>query len=75
VTDSQWESEDGAAAARDRYQLRINSGAVQVTLDSETKAVEAVVAESPVEATGRPVSALEILLDGVESRVSRRGKA
>lgn len=74
VTDSQWESEDGAAAARDRYQLRISSGAVQVTLDSETKAVETVVAEAPVEATGVPVSALEILLDGVESRVSRRGK-
>jgi AcrR family transcriptional regulator len=74
VTDSQWESEDGAAAARDRYQLRISSGAVQVTLDSETKAVETVVAEAPIEATGTPVSALEILLDGVESRVSRRGK-
>jgi TetR/AcrR family tetracycline transcriptional repressor len=74
VTDSQWESEDGAAAARDRYQLRISSGAVQVTLDSETKAVETVVAEAPIEATGTPVSALEILLDGVESRVSRKGK-
>ncbi|HEX7265406.1 MAG TPA: TetR family transcriptional regulator [Candidatus Dormibacteraeota bacterium] len=74
VTDSQWESEEGAAMARDRYQLRINSGAVQVTLDSETKAVEAIVAEPSVEPTGRPVSALEILLDGVESRVSRRSK-
>jgi hypothetical protein len=72
VTDTQWESEEGAAAARDRYQLRINSGAVQVTLDSEAKAVEALVAEVPVEATRRPVSALEILLDGVESRINKR---
>lgn len=72
VTDTQWESEEGAATARDRYQLRINSGAVQVTLDSEAKAVEALVAEVAVEATGDPVSALEILLDGVESRINKR---
>jgi len=72
VTDSRWESEEGAAAALDRYQLRINSGAVQVTLDSEAKAVEAVVAEAPVEATREPASALEILLDGVENRMRSR---
>ena len=72
VTDSRWESEEGAAAALDRYQLRINSGAVQVTLDSEAKAVEAVVAEAPVEATREPASALAILLDGVENRVRSR---
>jgi len=72
VTDSRWESEEGAAAARDRYQLRINSGAVQVTLDSEAKAVEAVVVEAPVEATREPASALEILLDGVENRMRGR---
>jgi len=72
VTDSRWESEEGAGAALDRYQLRINSGAVQVTLDSEAKAVEAVVAEAPVEATREPASALEILLDGVENRMRSR---
>lgn len=72
VTDSQWESEEGAAAARDRYQLRISGGAVQVTLDSEAKAVEAVVAEVAVEASHEPASALEILLDGVEARVNMR---
>jgi hypothetical protein len=72
VTDSRWESEEGAGAALDRYQLRINSGAVQVTLDSEGKAVEAVVAEAPVEATREPASALEILLDGVENRMRSR---
>jgi len=72
VTDTRWESEKGAAGARDRYQLRINSGAVQVTLDSEAKTVEPPVAEVPVEATRERASALEILLDGVETRVNRR---
>jgi TetR/AcrR family tetracycline transcriptional repressor len=72
VTDSQWESEEGAAAARDRYQLRISGGAVQVTLDSEAKTVETLVAEAPADATREAASALEILLDGVETRVRTR---
>ncbi len=72
VTDSRWESEVGASAAPDRYQLRISGGAVQVTLDSEAQAVDRVIADLPVEAVAEPVSALEILLDGVESRVSSR---
>ena len=75
VTDSQWESEDGASVAPDRYQLAIKGGAVQITLDSETKAVPAVkAAEVAVEASGDRVSALEILLDGVENHVRRGGK-
>jgi TetR/AcrR family tetracycline transcriptional repressor len=69
VADSHWESVQGASEAPDRYQLRINSGAVQVTLDSKAKAVDPVIAEVPVESIGEPVSALEILLDGVERRV------
>jgi len=72
VTDSKWESEKGASVATDRYQLRISGGAVQVMLDSEAKAVDAVIAAVPVESIGEPVSALEILLDGVESRVNSR---
>jgi TetR/AcrR family tetracycline transcriptional repressor len=72
VADSHWESVQGASEAPDRYQLRINSGAVQVTLDSKAKAVDPVIAEVPVESIGEPVSALEILLDGVERRVSSR---
>jgi hypothetical protein len=72
VADSHWESVQGASDAPDRYQLRINSGAVQVTLDSKTKAVDPLIAEVPVESIGEPVSALEILLDGVERRVSSR---
>jgi hypothetical protein len=71
VTDSQWESEEGASVAPDRYQLRISGGAVQVTLDSGAKAVDPVIAAAPAVAIGEPVSALEILLDGVESRVRR----
>jgi TetR/AcrR family tetracycline transcriptional repressor len=70
VADSHWESVQGASEAPDRYQLRINSGAVQVTLDSKAKAVDAVVADVPVPAIGEPASALEILLDGVESRIN-----
>jgi AcrR family transcriptional regulator len=72
VTDSKWESEKGASVAPDRYHLSIKGGAVQVMLDSEAKAVDPVIAEVPVEAIGEPVSALEILLDGVESRVNSR---
>ena len=72
VADSHWESVQGASEAPDRYQLRINGGAVQVTLDSKTKAVDPVIAEVPVESIGDPLSALEILLDGVERRVSSR---
>jgi hypothetical protein len=72
VADSHWESVQGASVAPDRYQLRINSGAVQVTLDSQAKGVDPVIAEVPVDTTGEPASALEILLDGVESRVHSR---
>ncbi len=49
VADSHWESVQGASEAPDRYQLRINSGAVQVTLDSKAKAIDPVIAEVPVE--------------------------
>jgi TetR/AcrR family tetracycline transcriptional repressor len=72
VTDSNWESEKGASVAPDRYQLSIKGGAVQVMLDSEATAVAPVIAEAPMESIGEPVSALEILLDGVESRVNSR---
>jgi predicted PhzF superfamily epimerase YddE/YHI9 len=72
VADSHWESVQGASEAPDRYQLRINSGAVQVTLDSKAKAVDPAIADVPAEPIGEPVPALEILLDGVERRVSSR---
>jgi AcrR family transcriptional regulator len=72
VTDSQWESEDGAAVAPDRYQLRISGGAVQVNLDAEAKSVKPVEVDVPSVPAGKPASALEILLDGVANRVRAR---
>jgi TetR/AcrR family transcriptional regulator, tetracycline repressor protein len=73
LSDVRWESE-GAAGAADRYELRINSGVVQLTLDtgmSSTPSTFVRAAAEPKPAT-QPASALEILLDGVESR-ARRG--
>jgi hypothetical protein len=74
VTDLHWESE-GASKSPDRYQLRINSGVVQVTLDSNASKIELVRMIPGVvpESSGEPASAIDILLDGVESRV-RRGR-
>ena len=75
VTDLRWSSE-GVEKAADRYELRISGGAVQVTLDSGTKSVPRADTQpepKPV-APGEPATALEILLDGVESRVKSRTK-
>ncbi len=75
VTDLRWSSE-GAEKAADRYELRISGGAVQVGLDSETKSVPRADTQpepKPV-ATREPATALQILLDGVESRVKSRTK-
>jgi TetR/AcrR family tetracycline transcriptional repressor len=73
ITNMRWES-DGASSAADRYEIRINSGVVQLTLDqaATTQPAPNVAPEDP--AFGAPVSALEILLDGVESRVLRSGR-
>lgn len=73
ISDVRWES-DGASASPDRYELRINSGVVRLTLDiaaSKTSAKVALPAVAHV-STSEPVSALEILLDGVEARVRGR---
>jgi TetR/AcrR family tetracycline transcriptional repressor len=72
VMDSQWESEDGASVAANRYQLRISAGAFQVSLDSDAQDVEVAKPEVPAEAADDAASALDILLDGVESRVRSR---
>jgi AcrR family transcriptional regulator len=71
TTDLHWES-PGASASADRYELRINGGAVQVTLDDK-----ATPSDAPPERPERPpagggATALDILLDGVEKRVSSR---
>ncbi len=74
VTDLRWESEEGASVALDRYELLIHGGAVQVELDTFAPSPQAVRAASSDAA--RPgvasASALEILLEGVESRVRRQ---
>jgi AcrR family transcriptional regulator len=71
VQDLHWESE-GASAATDRYELRISGGAVQVTLDSAQTETAPPAIVTPPAPTGEPASALDILLDGVESRVRSR---
>jgi TetR/AcrR family tetracycline transcriptional repressor len=72
ISDVRWESE-GAGAAADRYELRINSGVVQLSLDTAVRGTPPTIGSSIPEpvATSLPASALEILLDGVESRIAR----
>jgi len=72
VLDSQWESEKDAMAALDRYQIRIQGGAVNVTLDATAKTVKPVADKARPAAAGEAVSALKILLDGVEARIRKR---
>jgi len=69
TTDLRWES-TGASSSSDRYELRINGGAVQVTLDDQATEQPLPTAMAQPESAGEPGSALEILLDGVERRVS-----
>jgi hypothetical protein len=59
--------------AADRYEMRINSGVVQLTLDTRVSGTPPPVAPSTDEPkpAGQAASALEILLDGVEARVRR----
>ena len=71
ISDVRWESE-GAAAAADRYELRINSGVVQLSLDTAVSATPLAASSTPAPKTDKqPASALEVLLDGVESRMRR----
>jgi AcrR family transcriptional regulator len=73
INDVRWESE-GASKATDRYELRINSGVVQLTLDTRASTTPPPTATSTAEPSParQSASALEILLDGVESRVKAR---
>jgi AcrR family transcriptional regulator len=77
VMDSQWESSDGASTAPDRYQLSIRGGAVQVSLDAIATAPPTRQArpEPPPASQGEPATPLDILLDGVETRVRSRTNA
>jgi hypothetical protein len=72
VFDVHWQSDD-ASSARDRYELDVSSGVVDLKLDTyapTTERVEPVPAQP--ELKGKAASALEILLDGVEARVKSR---
>jgi TetR/AcrR family transcriptional regulator, tetracycline repressor protein len=69
TSDLQWES-PGASASTDRYELRISGGAVQVTLDDKATPSSAPQAEPQPPVVVDAASALDILLDGVEMRVS-----
>jgi AcrR family transcriptional regulator len=69
TADTRWESA-GASSSSDRYELRINGGAVQVTLDDQAPEEPAARMASQPNAPGERASALEILLDGVEQRLN-----
>lgn len=72
LSDVHWQSE-GASNAGDRYELEVSSGVADLTLDTYTPKVERMdPAPSEPRPSGKVVSALEILLDGVEARVKSR---
>jgi AcrR family transcriptional regulator len=72
IADYEWKTE-GASATPDRYEIRVNSGVVQLTLDTAVISTSSPIMPPAAEpaVTSPPASALEILLDGVESRVRR----
>jgi TetR/AcrR family tetracycline transcriptional repressor len=69
LSDLRWQSE-GASNAPNRYELNVSGGVVDLHVDEYTPTVQPVDVP-PVEPVpeGKPASALDILLDGVESRV------
>jgi AcrR family transcriptional regulator len=67
VSDVHWQSRD-ASTAEDRYELRISGGAVKVVLDSYEPQAAPIPERAARLEEGKPVSALDILLDGVEAR-------
>jgi TetR/AcrR family transcriptional regulator, tetracycline repressor protein len=72
VFDVHWQSDGGAAGARDRYELDVSSGVVDFKVDSYTPKVDHVSdVAAEAQPAGKPATALDILLDGVEHRVSR----
>jgi AcrR family transcriptional regulator len=72
LSDLHWQSE-GASKAPDRYELDVSNGVVDLKLDMYTPKVQRVDAPpAEPEPKGKPASALDILLDGVEARVGSR---
>ena len=71
VLDVHWQSE-GADGARDRYELEVSGGVVDLKLGTYTPRAGVIDRATPdVQPEGKKLSALEILLDGVEARVRR----
>jgi AcrR family transcriptional regulator len=68
TSDLHWESA-GASASSNRYELRVASGAVQVSLDESAADEPVPPVDLPVAFAARSASALDILLDGVETRI------
>jgi hypothetical protein len=73
TSDLRWES-PGASASADRYELRINGGAVQVSLDDKATPSTAPGVEPEPPPARESASALDILLDGVDARMKSRGR-
>ncbi len=72
ISDVHWQS-DGALEAQDRFDLDVSSGAVDLRLDTYTPKMQRPgAAPAAPEPVGKPASALEILLDGVEARLRGR---
>jgi len=72
LSDVHWQSE-GASGARDRYELEVSGGVADLKLDTYTPKVQRIDAQPAEPAPkDKAASALEILLDGVEARVSSR---
>jgi AcrR family transcriptional regulator len=70
VFDVRWNSDDGAPRSRDRYELDVSSGVVDFKLDTYTPKVQPL--EDPPaqpKTTGKPATALDFLLDGIESHL------
>src|SRR5438477_4476938 len=69
IFDVHWQSE-GALEVRDRFDLDVSSGVVDLKVDAYTPKVERVDAPArEPKPKGKAASALDILLDGVEDRI------
>ena len=71
TSDLHWET-PGASGSADRYDLRINGGAVQVTLDDKATPSSSLSVEPERPAVEAGASALDILLEGVETLAKSR---
>ena len=71
VFDVRWNSDENAAGARDRYDLDVSSGVVDFKLDTYVPRVRPPEPASPEpKSAGKPSSALDFLLDGIEAHLA-----